>query len=65
MIGLRKLNINIILILPDFLICHSVYLPNIQFSRCKSISFCPSFLRPVPLPYFTAYFRRDFVYELP
>ena len=30
--GLWKLNI--ISLLPDFLICHSVYLPNIQFSRC-------------------------------
>ena len=61
--GLRKFNI--ILILTDFLICHSVYLPNIQFSRYKSISFCPSFLRCVPLLYFPPHFRRDFTYELP
>lgn len=61
--GLRKFNI--ILILPDFLICHSAYLPNIQFSRYKSISFYPSFLRCVPLLYFPPHFRRNFAYELP
>ena len=52
--GLWKLNI--ISLLPDFLICHSVYLPNIQFSRCKSIPFYPSFLRCLPLLDFPPHF---------
>lgn len=61
--GLWKLNI--ISLLPDFLICHSVYLPNIQFSRCKSIPFYPSFLRCLPLLDFPPHFRRDFADKLP
>ena len=47
--GLREFKI--IFIPPDFLICHSVVLTNIQFSRCLS-PFYPSFLRRVPLLYF-------------
>ena len=60
--GLGKLNI--ISLLPDFLICHSVCLPNIQFSRCKSIPLYPSFLRYLPLLDFPPHFRRDFTDKL-